>query len=153
MKISTRGRYGVRAIFDIAYYGKGRAEQIRMIAERQEIPPRYLEQIFQRLKKAGIIKTRRGAKGGYFLARHPSDVTMAEIVEVTDGPLVPVVCRAYGEKRGHCHRARSCVVKPIWDEAGRRLTEYLGTVTVADLCDRARRGQGGSALLESQTST
>jgi Rrf2 family iron-sulfur cluster assembly transcriptional regulator len=146
MKISTRGRYGVRAIFDIAYFGEGQAVQIERIAERQEISPRYLEQIFQRLKRAGIIKTRRGAKGGYFLGRDPSSITIAQIVEVTDGPLVPVICHDHGRRRRHCHRSEICVVKAIWDEAGRRLVEYLDSLTIADLCDRACRINGFNAL-------
>jgi uncharacterized protein len=141
MKISTRGRYGVRAICDLAFHGAGEPEQIRKIAERQEIPPRYLEQIFQRLKRAGILKTQRGAKGGYYLGRHPSEITVADVVQVTDGPLVPVICRDYKEKDAPCHRAEACVVKSVWDEVGRRLKEYLGSVTIADLCDRAAAGQ------------
>ncbi len=143
MKISTRGRYGVRAIVDIAHHGRGKPEQIRKIAERQEIPPRYLEQIFQRLKRAGIVKTLRGAKGGYYLGKPPSQISVADVIQVTDGPLTPVLCRDHFKKDALCHRARSCAVKPMWDEAGRRMAEYLRSVTIADLCERAETLQGG----------
>lgn len=142
MKISTRGRYGVRAVFDLAYHGAGRPEQIRKIAQRQEIPPRYLEQIFQRLKRAGIIRTQRGAKGGYFLGRSPSEITLADVLEVTDGPLTPVICRNHKDRTTHCHRAPTCAMKPIWDEAGRRLVEYFRSITIADICERVSSSDG-----------
>ena len=142
MKISTRGRYGIRAIVDIAYNGRGKPEQIRKIAERQEIPPRYLEQIFQRLKKAGIIKTLRGAKGGYYLGKPPSQISVADVIQVTDGPLTPVLCREYSKKDAECHRAGYCVVKPVWDEVGRRMAEYLRSVTIEELCQKAETMEG-----------
>ncbi len=137
MKLSTRGRYGLRAVVDIAFYGRGKPQQIKRISQRQEIPARYLEQIFQRLKKAGLIKATRGAKGGYYLGKDPADITVAEVVTVTDGPLTPVRCREYGRKDLPCHRAETCVVKDVWEEAGRRLEEYLASVTIADLCREA----------------
>jgi Rrf2 family protein len=144
MKISTRGRYGVRAIVDIAYHGRGKPEQIRRIAERQDIPPRYLEQIFQRLKRAGIIKTLRGAKGGYYLGKPPSQISVADVVQVTDGPLTPVLCRDYSNKDAECRRAGRCVVKPVWDEAGKRMADYLRSVTIEELCQRTESMQGRS---------
>lgn len=137
MKISTRGRYGLRAVVDIAFYGRGKPQQIKRISQRQEIPARYLEQIFQRLKKAGLIKATRGAKGGYYLGKDPADISVADVVRVTDGPLTPVHCREYGRKDLPCHRAETCVVKDVWEEAGRRLEEYLASVTIADLCQEA----------------
>ena len=146
MKISTRGRYGVRAVFDLAYNGTGEPEQIDKIAERQEIPPRYLEQIFHRLKWAGIIRTKRGAKGGYYLGKLPSEISVADVVQVTDGPLTPVVCQENGPKgkKIHCHRAPDCVMAPVWDEAGKRLVDYLSSVTIADLCRKAPDADSGA---------
>ena len=146
MKLSTKARYGVRGIFDLVFHGEGGPEQIRKIAERQEIPPRYLEQIFQRLKRAGILNTQRGAKGGYYLGRHPSEITVADVVQVTDGPLTPVVCQENGPKgkKVHCHRAPDCVMAPVWDEAGKRLVDYLSSVTIEDLCRRAPESDSGA---------
>jgi Rrf2 family protein len=138
MKLSTRGRYGVRAVFDLAYHGNGKPEQIRRIADRQEIPVRYLEQILQRLRRAGIIRTQRGARGGYFLGRHPSQITVADVVRVTDGPWNLVSCREKGRGKAMCHRAPHCVTKPVWDEAARRLGEYLDSVTIESLCADAQ---------------
>ena len=87
MKISTKARYSVRGVFDIAFYGEGELEQIRKISERQEISPIYLEQIFRPLRRAGILKTQRGVRGGYYWGRHPSEITVADVVRHTDGPL------------------------------------------------------------------
>ncbi|MGQ9857153.1 MAG: RrF2 family transcriptional regulator [Thermodesulfobacteriota bacterium] len=141
MKLSTRGRYGVRAVFDMAYYGQGRPAQIRSIAERQEIPVRYLEQILNRLRRAGIVKTVRGPKGGYFLGRSPSQITVADVVRATDGPVSLVKCKEVGRKDLPCHRAPKCVVKPVWEEASRRLGEYLESITIEQLCwDAEQKG-------------
>lgn len=139
MKLSTRGRYGVRAVFDMAYYGKGRPAQIRTIAERQEIPVRYLEQILNRLRRAGIVRTLRGPRGGYFLGRNPAQITVAEIVRATEGPLHLVKCKESGRRDVQCHRAPKCVVRKVWEEAGRRLNEYLESVTIEELCSEAEQ--------------
>ncbi len=141
MKLSTRGRYGVRAVFDMAYYGKGRPAQIRTIAERQEIPVRYLEQILNRLRRAGIVRTLRGPRGGYFLGRNPSQITVADVVRATDGPLHLVKCKETGRKEVQCHRAPKCVVRQVWEEAGRKLNEYLESVTIEKLCSDAEQMQ------------
>jgi Rrf2 family protein len=122
----------------MAYHSPGRPEQIRKIAERQEIPPRYLEQILQKLRRAGIVKTARGAKGGYYLARQPSSITVGDVVMVTDGPTHLVACREGGDRNTICHRAPGCAVKPVWEEAGKRLTDYLNSVTIENLCENAR---------------
>lgn len=139
MKLSTRGRYGVRAVFDMAYYGKGRPAQIRTIAERQEIPLRYLEQILNRLRRAGIVHTLRGPRGGYFLGKSPDQITVAEVVRATEGPVRLVSCKETGRKDVQCHRAPQCVVRQVWEEAGRRLNDYLESVTIEKLCSEAKK--------------
>jgi Rrf2 family iron-sulfur cluster assembly transcriptional regulator len=136
MKLSTQSRYGVRAIFDIAYFAKGQEAQVRDISRRQDISPRYLEQIFQKLRRAGIVGSRRGPSGGYFLTREPGEITVGEIVRVTERHLDPVAC--LGDKGGKsCERSGHCVTQSVWCEAGRLLKEYLDSVTVKDLCDQA----------------
>ena len=139
MKLSTRGRYGVRAVFDMAYYGKGRPAQIRVIAERQEIPVRYLEQILNRLRRAGIVCTLRGPRGGYFLGKSPAKITVADVVRATEGQLSLVKCKEVGRKDVQCHRAPKCVVRLVWEEAGRRLNDYLESVTIEKLCSEAEQ--------------
>src|SRR5690349_18911363 len=86
VKLSSKGRYGVRALFDIAFHNDGRPTQIREIAERALIPARFLEQIFQDLKKAGIIASKRGPRGGYHLARPAAEISVGDVLRALDGP-------------------------------------------------------------------
>ena len=92
MRLTTKSRYGTRAIFDIAYNSAGMPLQIKDISKRQEIPPRYLEQIFHKLKGANIINSVRGPGGGYVLARDPSKITVGDIVKAMKEPIDPVFC-------------------------------------------------------------
>lgn len=139
MRLSTKSRYGVRAVFDIAYHGGGDGAQIKDIARRQGISPRYLEQIFQKLRDAGIISSKRGPQGGYSLAKNPQNINVAEIIRVTEGGLEPVFC-VNPEKSGrHCDRIAECVTRLIWKEAGERLEHFFDSVTIQDLCERAER--------------
>src|SRR5215471_17528245 len=87
MKLSTKTRYGVRAVFDIAYHNSGRPTQARDIARRQEVPLRYLEQIFQELRRANLVDAKRGPKGGYSLARAPERITLGDVLRAVQGPI------------------------------------------------------------------
>ena len=87
MKISTQSRYGLRALFDIAYHSAGLSTQVKDISSRQAISPRYIEQIFQRLKRAGIIQSIRGPSGGYYLARKVDEITVGDVVRATEGKI------------------------------------------------------------------
>jgi len=134
MRLSTQSRYGVRAIFDIAYHSEGLETQVKDISRRQGISPRYLEQIFQKLKKAGIIGSKRGPSGGYFLSKKPEDITVGEIIRVTEGGIKPVLCVNSEDSTKPCERSGECVTQIIWDEAGKRLKDYFDSVTIRDLC-------------------
>src|SRR5512138_2043356 len=92
MRLSTKSRYGLRALFDIAYNSGNLPAQIQDISRRQQISPRYLEQIFQSLKRGGILKSKRGPQGGYMLAKAPDQITVADILRATEGDLVLVEC-------------------------------------------------------------
>ena len=96
VKLSNKSRYGVQAVVDIAFHTDGRAAQIKEIAERQSIPPRFLEQIFQDLKRAGLVASRRGPRGGYQLAKAPADIRLGDIVRALEGPIA-LVPREDGE--------------------------------------------------------
>lgn len=91
VKLSNKGRYGVRALFDIAFHNEGRPTQIREIAEREMIPARFLEQIFQDLKRAGILGSKRGPRGGYHLAREASQIRLGDVLRALEGPLFVAV--------------------------------------------------------------
>src|SRR5262245_59094258 len=98
VKLSQKGRYGVRALFDIAFHNDGRPTQIREIAARELIPMRFLEQIFQELKKAGLIGSKRGPRGGYHLARPAAEISLGDVVRALEGPVALVL--AEDEERG-----------------------------------------------------
>jgi len=138
MRLSTKSRYGVRAIFDIAYHSEGLETQVKDISRRQEISPRYIEQIFQKLKRAGIIDSKRGPTGGYFLAKRPEEITVGAIIRVTEGGIDPVLCVDSEDSGRPCSRSKECVTRIIWNEAGNRLREYFDSVTVKDLCEKAQ---------------
>ncbi len=124
MKLSSRTRYGVRAVFDIAYHNNGRPTQARDTARRQEIPLRYLEQIFQELRRAHLVDAKRGPKGGYSLARSPEKITLGDIVAAVQGPL-----DLYDTKEGS-------VPGTIWKELAEKVRACFDGVTVRDLCER-----------------
>mgnify|MGYP006267622127 CR=1 FL=1 len=134
MKLSTQSRYGVRAIFDIAYHSEGLETQVKEISRRQGISQRYLEQIFQKLKKAGIVGSKRGPSGGYFLGKKPEEITVGEVVRVTEGGIDPVLCVNAEDSTQPCERSGGCVTQVVWNEAGKRLKEYFDSVTIKDLC-------------------
>jgi Rrf2 family protein len=128
----------VRAIFDIAYHSEGLETQVKDISRRQGISARYIEQIFQKLKKAGIIGSKRGPSGGYFLNRKPEEISIGEIVRVTEGSLNPVVCLDHKSSKPLCDRLGECVTRIVWNEAANRLKEYFDSITIEDLCQMAK---------------
>jgi Rrf2 family protein len=139
MKLSTQSRYGVRAIFDIAYNSEGLETQVKDISRRQGISPRYLEQIFQKLKRAGIVGSKRGPSGGYFLNKKAEEITVGAIVRITEGCIDPVLCIDPEDSSQPCDRLGECVTRLIWNEAGSKLKEYFDSVTVKDLCRMAQK--------------
>lgn len=139
MRLSTQSRYGVRAIFDIAYHSEGLETQVKDISRRQGISPRYLEQIFQKLKRAGIVGSKRGPSGGYFLSKKPEEIKVGDIIRTTEGSIDPVLCLDPGDSTQPCDRLGECVTRLIWNEAGNRLKEYFDSVTVKDLCSMAQK--------------
>ena len=138
MRLSTQSRYGVRAIFDIAYHSEGLDTQVKDIYRRQGISQRYLEQIFQKLKKAGIVGSKRGPKGGYFLNKKPEDITIGEVIRITEGGINPVLCVNPEDSSQPCEKSGECVTQIVWNEAGNRLKEYFDSVTIKELCKLAR---------------
>ena len=137
MRLSTQSRYGVRAIFDIAYHSEGLDTQVKDISRRQGISQRYLEQIFQKLRKAGIVGSKRGPSGGYFLNKKPENITVGEIIQITENGITPVLCVNPEDSSQPCRRSGECVTQIVWSEAGKRLKEYFDSVTIKDLCKLA----------------
>jgi Rrf2 family protein len=138
MRLSTKSRYGLRALFDIAYNSGNLPAQIQDISRRQDISPRYLEQIFQALKKNGILKSKRGPQGGYCLAKSPEEITVKAVVEATEGDTLLVNCRSKKSKKTGCVLDGSCVTQTVWDEASAKLDELFATITLKTLCERGQ---------------
>ncbi len=138
MRLSTKSRYGVRALFDIAYHSEGLPTQIKEISHRQGITPRYLEQIFQKLKRAGIVKSIRGPKGGYYLSRKPEEIPLSEIIRAMEESIEPVFCAKPPKGRKKCRRESKCVAQLVWKEVGQRLNDYLNAVSLAQMCKMAQ---------------
>jgi Rrf2 family protein len=142
MRITTTSRYGVRALFDVAYHGGGQPTQIKDISRRQRISQRYLEQIFNKLLKAGLLKSRRGPRGGYMLSRDPAEITVGDIISAAQGPIVPVRCLAEGardSRRKDCDILDACITRHVWKETQKMLVDYYQSVSIADLCALARQ--------------
>lgn len=150
MKLSTRSRYATLALFDIAFHNEGRPTQVRQIAERQDIPARFLEQIFQDLKRADLVDGRRGRNGGYFLKREPSEISLGDIVRATEGPIEESFCQVEegGKVHGACPRNSRCIPAVVWGELSTRIAELYDAYTLQDLVTRAEgagipRGEPG----------
>ncbi len=120
-------------MFDIAFHNAGEPTQIRTISERQAIPPRFLEQIFQDLKRAGLVTSKRGPKGGYALARDPSEISIGDIVRALEGPMTlasPPDARAGGDLKSRA------ITESALEELAERLQASLDRMTIAHLCER-----------------
>jgi len=141
MKISTKGRYAVTALFDLAKnYESGRPVSASEISERQGISFDYLEQLFSRLRRSGLIKSVRGPKGGYVLAKSPSKIKIGDIVRVSEGPIALVDCLI---SKDQCVKSGCCATKGVWKLLTDKVTEVLDSLTLADLLIKTRRVQHG----------
>ena len=136
MKISTKGRYALRLMLDLAVHSeKGQPVSLRDVARRQQISDKYLEQIVTPLAKAGLVRSVRGAGGGYLLNRAPADYTVGEILRPLEGDLAPVECAT---NSGYCERCNECVTVELWQEIYRAVSSVVDHTTLADLVERYR---------------
>ena len=136
MKLSTRSRYGTRALIDIAMNANGKPVLLRDVARRQEISTMYLEHLITPLISAGIVRSTRGAKGGVWLARAPKDVRLTEVIQLLEGSMAPVECV---DDPNYCPRHDSCVTIEVWRELKRVMTEVLDATTLHDLIERQKQ--------------
>jgi Rrf2 family iron-sulfur cluster assembly transcriptional regulator len=134
MKLSTKGRYAVMAMADIAQHGNGVPAPLGGIARRQEISLEYLEQLFAKLRRAGLVDSARGPGGGYSLARHPDDIRIADIIHAVDEPLQ--VTRCQGDAIDGCVAGDKCVTHELWAALGRQIVGFLSAVTLGDVVGR-----------------
>jgi Rrf2 family protein len=135
MKLSTRARYGIRAMLELAQnQGKG-PMQIKSIGQHQEISVKYLEQLLAILKSGGFVRSIRGAKGGYMLAESPDKIILSDVFNCLEGPLITTECL---EDDDYCPRASECVTRELWAEVQNAVKKVLDSFTLEDLLDRAK---------------
>lgn len=132
MKLSTKGRYGLRAMLDLALQSSDTAISIKSISERQGISENYLEQIIATLKKANMVKSTRGPKGGYSLMLDPKDISVGQILRVLEGDLNPVDCVVVNETID-CTESELCVTKFVWKKISESINEVVDNITLHDL--------------------
>ncbi|UNC91386.1 RrF2 family transcriptional regulator [Candidatus Contubernalis alkaliaceticus] len=138
MKLSTKGRYGLRAMLEIAAHMGYGPLAMHIIAEKQGISERYLEQLLIPLKRTGMIKSVRGSQGGYILKRAPEDITVGDIIRVLEGPIAPVDCVSELDPEA-CSRWELCVTRKIWTEVRDSVSSVLDSYTLADLVQESRK--------------
>ena len=140
MKLSTRARYGLRALIDLGLYGETEAVSIQSIADREHISDSYLEQLMGRLKKAGLVVSSRGVLGGYRLARPASKISVGEVLTVLEGGLDAVVCPGLSMEEGEtCIDADCCVTKMVWKRINDGIKAAVDTLWLEELIDESRR--------------
>lgn len=135
MKLSTKGRYAVMALVDLARHGGSRPVSLADIAERQEISLSYLEQLFARLRRGGLVKSVRGPGGGYMLARGASGTRVADIILSVDEPITATRCKTSSSIGCHSDHSR-CLTHDLWAELGNQIHLYLSSVTLQDVVER-----------------
>ncbi len=136
MKLSTRSRYGTRALIDIAINSNGKPVLLRDVARRQEISTMYLEHLITPLISAGIVRSTRGAKGGVWIAKELEDIKLTEVIQLLEGSLAPVECV---DDPKYCRRYEACVTREVWTELKRVMTGVLGGTTLKELVERQKR--------------
>lgn len=145
MKISTKGRYAVRMLLDLAQHSNGGYVALKDIAERQNLSKKYLEQIVPILNKSDILQTNRGFQGGYKLAKSPDKYTVGEILKLTEGSLAPVSC--LDQNPNQCDRCGECITLPVWQGLHNVIDEYLESITLQDILDNSAEMAGNDYII------
>lgn len=145
MKISTKGRYAVRMLLDLAEHGGDGYVALKDIAKRQEISKKYLEQIVAILNKSDILKTSRGFQGGYKLAQTPDKYTIGMILRLTEGSLAPVSCLE--QEPNQCERCAECPTLFVWEGLNKLISEYLDGITLQDILDKQKESYSNNYII------
>ena len=140
MRVSTKGDYATRALQDLALHYDQGPVQIEGIARRQGLPLRYLEQVLLMLKRAGFLRSKRGVKGGYYLAKPPREITIGEILRALEGPVAPIFCVTAGA-REVCPKEGMCALQDLWGQVRDAVSKIVDTTTLEDISRRLRAKQ------------
>ncbi len=141
MKLSTKGRYAVMALVDLASQTDGRPVALADIAERQEISLSYLEQLFAKLRRGGLVRSVRGPGGGYLLARAAAETRVSDAILAVDEPIRATRCKPNSSAGCRANKSR-CLTHDLWEELGNQIHVFLSSVSLADVCNRRILGQG-----------
>ena len=133
MKISTKGRYALRMMLDLAMHKNEGYIALKDIAERQDVSKKYLEQIVPLMNKSGFLRTNRGYQGGYMLAKSADEYTVGDILRVTEGSIAPVSCLDFDPVE--CPRAEECMTLDVWKGLYKVISQYLDSITLQDIID------------------
>jgi Rrf2 family cysteine metabolism transcriptional repressor len=144
MKLSTRVRYGLRALIELAALQQDSPVLLDMVARKQGISRKYLDAIFARLKAAGIVTSSRGAGGGFLLAMDPSEITVYDVYIGLEGPVALVDCRSQDR---HCGMVDICPTREVWEELSNRMEEYMRGLTVEMLLEKKRKQEESSSMM------
>jgi len=142
MRLTTKGRYGVRAVVNLAAAANSEPISISQIARKEQLSPEFLEQIFFRLKKAGLIRSIRGPKGGFILNRKSSEISIKTILDAVGEPLFPAPCTDHGTKA--CPRLEGCLISPVWQDFYELIRNHLAGISLKDILDSAKAPSGST---------
>ncbi len=146
MKLSTKGRYGVKSILDLALHNEEWPVALKSIAERQHISENYLEQLFASLRKAGYVKSVRGAQGGYILAHSPKDISVGSVLRALEGSLAPVEC-VVEDDSVKCTKSDICVTRLVWEKIRDKVNEVVDSITLADLIEEHKKNNSNNGYI------
>ena len=149
MKLSTKGRYGLRAVVDLAMYSKEDVVALSAIAERQNLSTHYLEQLIAKLKKAGIVNSIRGAQGGYVLAKPPNEISVGDVLRALEGDLNPVDCTEL-QNNSSCGSSELCVTKFVWKRISDSINHAVDEMMLSELVEEGERLQKEHAGAQNQ---
>lgn len=149
MRLSTKGRYGLRAVLDLAIYTDDEAVALSQVAERQGISINYLEQLIAKLKKSGIVNGFRGAQGGYLLAKPAEEISVGDILRALEGDLSPVECSEVSSTDNPCSKSDSCVTKFVWKRISDSINDAVDGIMLSELVAESKRMQAEAGAVES----
>ncbi len=139
MKLSTKGRYGLRALIDLALYSDEEAVSIQSISNRQNISDSYLEQLMRKLKKSGLVVSERGAQGGYRLAKPAEEISVGDVLRALEGSLEAVSCGVGNNE--HCQGENLCVTRYVWQEINKSIQETVDSIKISQLVEESRKAR------------
>ncbi|GAC1402672.1 MAG: Rrf2 family transcriptional regulator [Chloroflexota bacterium] len=133
IRFSSRGEYGLRMMMDLARHDGSGPQPLSEIAKHEALPAAYLEQLAGKLRRAGLVTSHQGARGGYVLSRSPLDITVGEVLRVLEGPISPMICATEGETVALCERQNFCGANMVWERVRDSVAQALDSLTLADL--------------------